>query len=102
MRRQPVWIFLSLVFAIALPLGVAAADTGVSFQLRLGDRYRGPSLGFYSDTDAVPVPGTSGVYYVRGSRNDVYRYGNAWYMNYNGDWYRAMSTQGPWAFVSYR
>lgn len=102
MRRQPVWIFLSLVVAIALPLGVAAADTGVSFQLQLGDRYRGPSVGFYDETDAVPIPGSSGVYYVRGSRNDVYRYGNAWYMNYNGDWYRATSTEGPWAFVSYR
>jgi len=31
-----------------------------------------------------------------------YRYGNNWYMNYNGDWYRAGSYNGPWLFVGYR
>jgi hypothetical protein len=93
---------LSLVVAIALPLGVAAADTGVSFQLQLGDRYRGPSLGFYSEPNVVAVPGRSGVYYVQGSDQDLYRYNNTWYMNYNGDWYRASSYNGPFTFVGYR
>ena len=102
MRRLPVWFFLSLVVAIALPLGVAAADTGISFGLHIGDRYRGPSLGFYDQPNVVAVPGRVGVYYVQGSDQDLYRYNNTWYMNYNGDWYRADSYNGPFTFVGYR
>jgi len=102
MRRLPIWILLSLVFAIASPSGPAAADTGISFGLHIGDRYRGPDLGFYDEPNVVAVPGRVGVYYVQDSDQDLYRYGNTWYMNYNGDWYRASSYSGPFTFVGYR
>src|SRR3989442_551878 len=103
MRRLHVWIFsLSLAFALLAPVPHAAAQTGASVTLRIGDRYRGPDLGFYGEPNVVTVPGRVGVYYVQDSDNDVYRYGNTWYMNYNGDWYRASSYNGPWVFVGYR
>ena len=103
MRRLHVWIFsLSLAFALLAPVPHAAAQTGASVTLRIGDRYRGPDLGFYGEPNVVTVPGRVGVYYVQDSDNDVYRYGNTWYMNYNGDWYRASSHRGPWVFVGYR
>ena len=102
MRRLPIWIICGLVLATAVPAHHAAAQTSATFRLQIGDRYRGPDLGFYDEPRAYPVRGASGVYYVRAGRNDVYRYGNTWYMNYNGDWYRAGTYRGPWVFVSYR
>jgi len=78
------------------------SGAAASVTLRIGDRYRGPDLGFYEEPDLYPVRGRSGVYYVRGSSQDVYRYGDNWYLNYNGDWYRASSYRGPWIFVGYR
>ncbi len=91
--------------------GTSSADTRYSndndnatgsITLRIGDPYRGPDLGFNGEPRLVMVPGGRGVYYTRDSDTDVYRYGNNWYMNYNGDWYRANSYDGPWAFVGYR
>jgi hypothetical protein len=103
MRRLPVWILcLGLASTLVAPTYRAAAQTGVSFNLRIGDRYRGPAVTFYDEPTVVAVPGRSGVYYVQDSDNDIYRYGNTWYMNYSGDWYRASSYNGPWAFVGYR
>src|SRR5262249_10259207 len=75
---------------------------GVTFHLRIGDRYRGPDLGFYSEPNVVAIPGRAGAYYVQDSDYDVYRYNDTWYLNYNGDWYRADSYRGPWTFVWYR
>jgi hypothetical protein len=80
----------------------AGGRTGASITLRIGQRYNGPDLGFSDQPDVVSVPGARGVYYVQDSSNDVYRYGNNWYLNYNGDWYRASSYSGPWVFVGYR
>ena len=102
MRRLPIWILCGLVLATAIPARNAAAQTGASISLQIGDRYRGPDLGFYDEPSVVSIPGRAGVYYVQGTNQDVYRYNNTWYMNYNGDWYRASSYQGPWAFVGYR
>ena len=102
MRRLPIWILLGFVAAIAFPVGRASADTGISVGLHIGDRYRGPDLGFYDQPTVVSVPGRTGVYYVQGSDHDVYRYNDTWYMNYNGDWYRANSYSGPFTFVGYR
>src|SRR3989442_1592045 len=103
MRGLAVWILiLSLAFALLTPLQRSAAQIGGPDTLQSGDRYRGPDLGFYSQPDLITVRGRSGVYYVRDSNQDVYRYGNNWYMNYNGDWYRASSHRGPWVFVGYR
>src|SRR5262245_7848279 len=103
MRRLPIWILcLSLAFAVMVPARQAAAQAGVTFHLRIGDRYRGPDLGFYSEPTVVVIPGRAGVYYVQDSDYDVYRYNDTWYLNYNGDWYRADSYRGPWMFVGYR
>jgi hypothetical protein len=102
MRRLPIWILCGLILATALPARYAAAQTSASFRLQIGDRYRGPDLGFYDEPSVVSIPGRAGVYYVQGTDQDVYRYNNTWYMNYNGDWYRASSYRGPWTFVGYR
>ncbi len=103
MRRIPVWISsLSLAFALFAPVHSATAQVSGSVTLRIGDRYRGPALSFYDEPRMTVVRGSSGVYYVRDADRDVYRYGNNWYLNYDGDWYRAGSYRGPWVFVGYR
>src|SRR5712671_3939322 len=103
MRRLPIWIFcLSLVCAPLVSVSHANAQLGASISLQIGDRYRGPALGYYDESNVVSIPGRAGVYYVQDSDNDVYRYNNMWYMNYNGDWYRANAYDGPWTFVGYR
>jgi hypothetical protein len=94
------WILCSsLAFVLVAPVGHAAARTGLSISLRIGDRYRGPVL-FREEPAVTPVG--RGVYYVRDADQDVYRYGDYWYLNYNGDWYRADSYRGPWIFVGYQ
>ena len=59
-------------------------------------------ISFDTEPDVMVVPGGRGVYYVQDSDADLYRYGSNWYMNYNGDWYRSGSYNGPWVFVGYR
>ena len=93
---------MGLAFAFVAPAGHAIAYTSPSFRLQIGDRYRGPDMGFTREPNAVSIPGREGVYYVQDADNDVYRYNNTWYMNYNGDWYRASTYSGPWTFVGYR
>ncbi len=103
MRRLPIWVLcMSLACALLVSVDHATAQTGASISLQIGDRYRGPSLGFYDESNVVSIPGRAGVYYVQDSDNDVYRYNNMWYMNYSGDWYRANAYGGPWTFVGYR
>jgi len=102
MRRLPIWL---LCLTVAFPLlGSArrAMASDVSISLSIGDRYHGPDLIFDSAPTVVVVRGHRGVYYVQDSDRDIYRYGHIWYMNYEGDWYRASSYRGPWFFVGYR
>jgi hypothetical protein len=59
-----------------------------------GGRYRG-SVIFDREPRMPIIPGTD-VYYMRDESDyDLYRYGNAWYLVDNGDWYRATSWRGP-------
>jgi hypothetical protein len=81
-------------------LQVTKAQAAVSFSLRIGDRYRGPALSFYSQPDVVLIPGTD-VYYVDNADYDLYRYGDFWYYYYDGGWYRADDIDGPFYFISY-
>jgi len=77
-------------------------EADASFTLGIGDRYRGPDLASTTKAECRGGPDRTGVYYVQDSNHDVYRYNNMWYMNYDGDWYRANSYNGPWVFVGYR
>jgi len=101
MRRLPLWILCvsSLALVLLAPVSRAPAATGFSINLRLGDRYRGPVL-FQEEPSVTPIG--HGVFYVRDADQDVYRYRNYWYLNYNGDWYRAHNYRGPWIFVGYQ
>ena len=80
--------------------GPKASAANVSFSLRIGDPYRGPSLAFATEPDIVVIPGTR-VYYIDDYDYDIYRYGSYWYYYYDGGWYRSVDYDGPFYFISY-
>ena len=91
-----------LVLAAALALVQAAgADTRVSADLNvhLGSR-PAPVVVFEREPDVVLVP-SSRVYYVGGLDYDLFRYGQYWYINDGGYWYRARNYRGPFGQIRY-
>ena len=91
-----------LVLAAALALVQAAgADTRVSADLNvhLGSR-PAPVVVFEREPDVVLVPSTR-VYYVGGLDYDLFRYGQYWYINDGGYWYRARNYRGPFGQIRY-
>jgi len=91
-----------LVLAAALTLVQAAgADTRVSADLNvhLGSR-PAPVVVFEREPDVVLVP-SSRVYYVGGLDYDLFRYGQYWYINDRGYWYRARNYRGPFGQIRY-
>jgi hypothetical protein len=86
---------------LLLAPGPKASAANVSFSLRIGDPYRGPSLAFVEQPDIVVIPGTR-VYYVDDYNYDLYGYGNYWYYYYDGGWYRSADYDGPFYFIGYQ
>jgi hypothetical protein len=91
---------LVLVAALALVSG-ANAVTRVSADLNvhLGSR-PAPVVVFEREPDVVLVP-SSRVYYVGGLDYDLFRYGQYWYINDGGYWYRARNYRGPFGQIRY-
>ena len=95
--RTPIGVLgLSLLLA-----ATAHADTRVAADLNihLGSR-PAPVVVFEREPDVVLVPG-SRVYAVGGLDYDLFRYGQFWYMNDGGYWYRARNYRGPFGAVRY-
>ena len=91
-----------LVLAVVLSVTAAAnADTRVSadVNIHLGSR-PAPVVVFEREPDVVLVPG-SRVYAVGGLDYDLFRYGQFWYINDGGYWYRARNYRGPFAQIRY-
>jgi len=92
----------ALVLAAALSLAQgASAVTRVSADLNVhfGDR-PAPVVVFEREPDVVLVP-SSRVYYVGGLDYDLFRYGQYWYINDGGYWYRARNYRGPFGQIRY-
>ena len=91
-----------LGFAIALVLIPAAnAHAGVSadINVHLGNP-PAPVVVFDREPDVMLVPNTR-VYCVAGLDYDLFRYGQYWYMNDRGYWYRARNYRGPFGAIHY-
>jgi len=58
------------------------------------------TIHFDNQPDVVIVPG-SRVYYYEAPSYDVYRYGNVWWVDRGGVWYRATSYRGPFVRASF-
>ena len=75
------------------PGGAAAVDINVN----LGAYPPPPSVVFEREPEIVVVPSTRVYYVPRSSDYDLYRYGDRWYLNRNGYWYRARTYRGPFS-----
>jgi hypothetical protein len=92
----------ALLLAAGLSLAAAApGEAGVSADLniRLGTR-PAPVVVFEREPDVVLVPSTR-VYYVGGLDYDLFRYGQFWYINDGGYWYRARNYRGPFGQIRF-
>jgi len=100
MRGRNLGGVLVLAAALVLAQG-ASAVTRVSADLNvhLGSR-PAPVVVFEREPDVVLVP-SSRVYYVGGLDYDLFRYGQYWYINDNGYWYRARNYRGPFGQIHY-
>ena len=91
-----------LGFAIALgliPAATAHAGVSADVNVHLGNP-PAPVVVFDREPDVVLVPNTR-VYCVAGLDYDLFRYGQYWYMNDRGYWYRARNYRGPFAAIHY-
>ena len=100
MRGRNLGGYLVLAAALSLAPG-ASAVTRVSADLNVhfGDR-PAPVVVFEREPDVVLVP-SSRVYYVGGLDYDLFRYGQYWYINDGGYWYRARNYRGPFGQIRY-
>ena len=64
----------------------------------VGQTYSGPAITFSTQPTIETVPGSE-VSYIKDTDYDMYRVGSDWYMNYNGNWYRASNYTGPYVVV---
>ena len=92
---------LGFALAIALAIAAAPAQAGVSadINLHLGDP-PAPVVLFDREPDVILVPNTR-VYCVGGLDYDLFRYGQYWYINNGGYWYRARNYRGPFGAIRY-
>jgi hypothetical protein len=92
---------LGFAFAIALATVATPALAGVSadINLHVGDP-PAPVVVFDREPDVVLVPNTR-VYCVGGLDYDLFRYGQYWYINNGGYWYRARNYRGPFGEIRY-
>jgi hypothetical protein len=49
----------------------------------------------------MPIPQVPGVSYVPDVGQDLFRYGNRFYVYQGGRWYRGKSLNGPWAGIKH-
>ena len=92
---------LGMVLGLSLFAATSHADTRVSadVNLHIGSR-PAPVVVFEREPDVVLIPG-SRVYAVGGLDYDLFRYGQFWYINDGGYWYRARNYRGPFAAIRY-
>jgi hypothetical protein len=91
-------LLLSSLLVGLVAFGSKPANAAISLDIHVGDP--APVSYFYQQPRGYLVPDYN-VWYYQNSDYDMYRYGNAWYMNDGGYWYSAPSWRGPFMGVRY-
>ena len=99
MRRSHLGV---AVFAVLLAATASTAHASVSadINLHVGQQPPAPVVVFDREPDVILVPNTR-VYAVGGLDYDLFRYGQYWYINSGGYWYRARNYRGPFGAIRY-
>jgi hypothetical protein len=87
------------VLGISVAAGIPTASAEVTINANIHTGHSG--IYFEDQPDVVIVPG-SRVYYYEAPSYDVYRYGNMWWVDRGGVWFRASSYHGPFVQVTYQ
>ena len=95
---------LSIGLALGLVAGVlgsppASAQTKAELRVAVGAPPP-PNVVFKKEPGVILIP-KSRVYYVPKLKYDLFRYGRYWYINNQGDWYRARSYRGPFTHLEF-
>jgi hypothetical protein len=99
MRGRNLGGALALMALLTLVPAHAKAGVSADVDIHIGNR-PAPMVVFEREPDVVLVPSTR-VYYVGGLDYDLFRYGQYWYINDSGYWYRARNYRGPFAQISF-
>jgi hypothetical protein len=99
MRGRNLGGALALMVGLAIVPAHAQAGVSADVDIHIGNR-PAPMVVFEREPDVVLVPSTR-VYYVGGLDYDLFRYGQYWYINDGGYWYRARNYRGPFAQISF-
>ena len=100
MRGRNLGGVLVLAAALSFAQGANAVPrVSADLNVHLGSR-PAPVVVFEREPDVVLVP-SSRVYYVGGLDYDLFRYGQYWYINDGGYWYRARNYRGPFGQIRY-
>lgn len=89
---------LVAMLAATTVAGSAAAQVGIDIQIGVPPP---PVVVFRSEPNVVVVPGTSVYYAPDASEYDMYRYGNHWYIDQGGYWYRSKAYRGPFEVIEF-
>ena len=93
------------IIAATLALGalatspVRAADVHVGVHIGIPAP---PVLSFPAPPHLVVVPGVPSVYYAPDVDVNFFTYGDRYYTYYDGGWFYAYDTSGPWTYVERR
>lgn len=90
----------AMALLVGLAIAPAHAQAGVSADVNIRIGRPAPMVVFEREPDVVLVPSTR-VYYVGGLDYDLFRYGQYWYINDGGYWYRARNYRGPFAQIGF-
>jgi len=94
-------MFLMLLTAGACAPGMVGTTTYYGFSVDVRSAPPPPRVVWVREPDVVLVPGSS-VYIVEDVPYDMFLYGSTYYLSSGGYWYRAGSSQGPFAVVDVR
>ncbi len=94
------WVAVSSMAVISC---AAPGQTYYGFTLGISSAPPPPRVVFYEEPQVVVVPGTR-VYVVEDPTfsYDMFRYSGAWYLYYDGYWYRSSSYRGSFAVIDVR
>lgn len=88
------------LLAAALWSPQASAQTSAELRVTIRTPPPPPNVVFKKEPSVILIP-KSRVYYVPKLKYDLFRYGRYWYINNQGNWYRARSYRGPFQHVKF-
>jgi hypothetical protein len=101
MQTSKTLFFLGLVAgAMAACLAAPPASAQVTGEVSVVQTPPPPAVEFKKEPEVILIP-QSRVYYVPDLKYDLFRYGRYWYINNEGNWYRARSYRGPFDDVGF-